>query len=111
VAAPERLYVVKKDMERNTVTLGPEAALYSRELYADELNWISRPGLDRTLRCRAKTRYRQEEQWAVVHPAEGGRVRVVFDGPQRAITPGQAVVFYDGDIVLGGGTIREAEKT
>ena len=98
-------------MERNTGTLGPERALYSRELYADELNWISLPGLDRPLRCRAKTRYRQEEQWAAVHPAEGGRVRVVFDEPQRAVTPGQAVVFYDGDKVIGGGTIRERERS
>ena len=111
VSAPERLYVVKKDMERNTVTLGPESALYSRELYSDELNWISLQGLDRPLRCRAKTRYRQEEQWAAVHPAEGGRVRVVFDEPQRAITPGQAVVFYDGERVIGGGTIRERESS
>ncbi len=111
VSAPERLYVVKKDMERNTVTLGPETALYSRELYADELNWIALPGLDHPLRCTAKTRYRQTEQPAAVYPAEGDRIRVLFDEPQRAITPGQAVVFYDGDTVLGGGTIREAERT
>ncbi len=108
MAAPERLYVVKKDMERNTVTLGPESALYSRELYADELNWISVPGLQRPLHCMAKIRYRQTEQPVTVYPAEGVCVRVVFDEPQRAIIAGQAVVFYDGDTVIGGGTIREA---
>ena len=107
VAAPERLYVVAKDMESNTVTLGPEKALYRSSLLAGELNWISGPGLDRPLRCKAKTRYRQPEQWALVDPLGEGRVRVAFDEPQRAIAPGQAVAFYDGDTVLGGGTILE----
>ena len=57
------------------------------------------------MRCRAKIRYRQTEQDAVAIPLEDGTVRIVFDSPQRAVTPGQAVVFYDGDLVLGGGTI------
>ncbi len=107
VSAPERLYVAAKDMEKNTVTLGPDAALYRSSLLAGELNWISGPRPDRPLRCRAKTRYRQPEQWASVDPQGEDRVRVVFDEPQRAIAPGQAVVFYDGDTVLGGGTILE----
>ena len=88
-------------------SLGPEKALYRSSLLAGELNWISGPGLDRPLRCKAKTRYRQPEQWALVDPLGEGRVRVAFDEPQRAIAPGQAVVFYDGDTVLGGGTILE----
>jgi len=110
VAAGERLYVVEKDMESNTVTLGSDAALYRSSLLAGELNWISGTVPDRPLRCKARTRYRQEEQWASVDPLGEGRVRVVFDEPQRAITPGQAVVFYDGDKVLGGGTILEAQN-
>ena len=108
VAAGERVYVVAKDMEKNTVTLGPDAALYSRSLLADDLNWISIPSLNDPIRCRAKVRYRQPEQWATVFPEKEGRVRVVFDEPQRAITPGQAVVFYDGGTVIGGGTILQA---
>ena len=108
VAAGGRLYVVAKDMESNTVTLGPDAALYRSSLLAGELNWISGTVPDRALRCKAKTRYRQTEQWASVDPLGEGRVRVMFDEPQRAIAPGQAVVFYDGDTVLGGGTILEA---
>ena len=108
-AAGDRVYVVAKDMERNTVTLGPDAALYSRSLLAGDLNWIAIPSPEQPIRCKAKVRYRQTEQWATVSPEEEGRVRVTFDEPQRAITPGQAVVFYDGDSVLGGGTIRERE--
>ena len=108
VAAGGRLYVVAKDMESNTVTLGPDAALYRSSLLAGELNWISGTVPDQALRCKAKTRYRQIEQWASVDPLGEGRVRVMFDEPQRAIAPGQAVVFYDGDTVLGGGTILEA---
>ncbi len=111
VAAGERVYVIAKDMEKNTVTLGPDAALYSRSLQADDLNWISIPSLNAPIRCRAKVRYRQPEQWATVFPEEEGRVRVVFDAPQRAITPGQAVVFYDGDTVIGGGTIGERKAS
>ena len=107
VAAGERVYVVAKDMENNTVTLGPDAALYSRALLAGDLNWISISSLNGPIRCRAKVRYRQPEQWATVFPEEEGRVRIVFDAPQRAITPGQAVVFYDGDTVIGGGTILQ----
>ena len=109
-AKGERVYVVAKDMENNTVTLGPDAALYSRSLRAGDLNWISIPSLDAPIRCRAKVRYRQPEQWATVFPEEEGRVRVVFDAPQRAITPGQAVVFYDGDTVIGGGTIIQGNR-
>ena len=105
VAAGERVYVVAKDMEKNTVTLGPDAALYSRSFCADEMNWLSVPAPDRPLRCMAKVRYRQTEQPATVYALDAARAYVEFDAPQRAVTPGQAVVLYDGDTVLGGGTI------
>ena len=106
VAAEQPLYVVAKDMEKHTVTVGPESALYSRELTASDFNWLSIPEPDRPLRATVRTRYRQKEYSATVWPLEGSRVRLVFDRPQRAVTPGQAAVLYDGDLVLGGGTIE-----
>ena len=105
LAMGEPVYVCRKDMAKNTVTVGPDSALFTRVFIAEELNWISIPELREPMRVRAKTRYRHTEQWATVVPAEGGRVRVEFEEPQRAIAPGQACVFYDGDIVIGGGTI------
>lgn len=106
VAAKHPLYVVAKDMEKHTVTVGPESALYSRELTASDFNWVSIPEPDRPLRATARTRYRQKEYAATARPLDGSRVRLVFDRPQRAITPGQALVLYDGDLILGGGTIE-----
>lgn len=103
----EPVYVCKKDMAAGTVTVGPESALYARELLAEDVNWISVQGLTAPLRAGVKTRSRQAEQPAALFPEAGGRVRVVFDGPQRAVTPGQAAVFYDGETVVGGGTIAE----
>lgn len=111
VAAEQPLYVVAKDMEKRTVTVGPESALYSRELTASDFNWLSIPEPDRPRRVTARTRYRQRENGATVRPLEGSRVRLVFDRPQRAITPGQAIVLYDGDLVLGGGTIERVESS
>ena len=105
VSAPMPLYVCSKSMADNTVTLGPEEALFSRTLLARDWVWATIPALTQPLRCRAKVRYRQQEQWALVTPREDGLVEVTFDEPQRAITPGQAVVLYDGQAVIGGGTI------
>lgn len=104
----EPVYVCGKDMSANTVTVGPESALFVREILVEDLNWIAIEGLDSSLRVGAKTRSRQAEQAAEIFPESGGRVRVVFDRPQRAVTPGQAAVFYSGDAVVGGGTIVEA---
>lgn len=97
-------YVVAKNAERNTVTLGEDEDLWRTELFAGELNWIPFDRPEGPLRCAARTRYHQAETPCTVYP-EGARVRVVFDAPVRAITPGQAVVFYDGETVLGGGEI------
>ena len=69
------------------------------------MNWISGQAPDDPIRCCAKVRYRQPEQPATVRPLPDGKVEVEFDEPQRAITRGQAVVLYDGDVVVGGGTI------
>ena len=101
------VYVCGKDMAANTVTVGPEEALYTRVLFAEEMNWISIPQLDGPMQVKAKTRYRQTEQWATVSRAGKDRIRLEFQEPQRAVTVGQAVVLYDGDVVVGGGTITE----
>ena len=79
--------------------------LFSKELYADDFNWLSIPQPTDKVRCKARIRYNQKEQPAFAEVMDNGRVKVVFDEPQRAICKGQAVVLYDGDIVLGGGTI------
>ncbi len=100
------VYVFRKDMARNTVSVGPERLLFSDALEADELNWISIPALEGPMRVKAMTHYRQSEQDAALLPLGPDRVRVRFDAPQRGLTPGQAVVFYQGDTVVGGGTIR-----
>lgn len=105
VSAGAPLYVLKKDLTANTVTLGPDSALYTRELTADQVNWISIPSLEGPLSVTAKTRHSQREAAATVEPLPGRRIRVSFQEPQRAITPGQAVVLYDGETVVGGGTI------
>ena len=103
------VYVCGKDMQANTVTVGPEKSLFDRIVYAEEVNWIAIPALTAPLRVTARTRYHQAEQQATVYPAENG-FRLEFDQPQRAPTPGQAAVLYQGDVVLGGGTITRVEK-
>lgn len=105
VSADTPLYVLEKDPASNTVTLGPDSALYSRELTAERLNWISLPALETPMAVTAKTRHSQREAAALAEPLPDGRLRVVFQEPQRAVTPGQAVVLYDGESVVGGGTI------
>ena len=102
------VYVCAKDMHRNTVTVGPSEALFSPALRAGDWNWYPFPALTAPMRVTAKTRHSQFEQAATVFPEENGFARVEFDQPQRAVTPGQAVVLYDGDMVVGGGTITMA---
>lgn len=101
------VYVHSKDMARNTVTVCDNEQLFSTTLLADDWNFFPFDALTTPLRCKAKARSRMTEQPATVYPEENGICRVVFDEPQRALTTGQAVVLYDGDLVLGGGTIRE----
>lgn len=108
VSAAEPLYVCGKSMADNTVTLGPESALYSRTLLAEDWVWGAIPAPAGPFRAAAKVRYRQEERAVTAEPMENGVVRLTFDEPQRAITTGQAVVLYRGDTVLGGGTITRA---
>jgi len=99
-------YVVKKDAVKNTVTLGDEEDLYTLSLTAENVNLISVDKIEHPMRITAKTRYSQTEQPATLSYIDNDEYLVEFDNPQRAVTSGQAVVFYDGDIVVGGGTIK-----
>lgn len=106
LALPAPMYVVALDMENNNVILGDHEDLFSKELIAKDINLISGDALLGPARLKAKVRYRQQEQWATVTQIDEDTLHVVFDEPQRAITKGQAVVLYDNDVVVGGGTIR-----
>ena len=107
LAMGKPVYVSHKDMRNNTVTVCEDAQLFTTTLLADDWNFFPYDTLNAPLRCMAKARSRMTEQPATVYPEENGVYRVVFDEPQRALTTGQAVVLYDGDTVIGGGTIRE----
>ncbi len=109
LALPAPMYVRKKDLEKNTVILTDEKSLYSSELIASDFNWILYDKPEKKIRVTAKPRYRAKEAPATAEVLENGDVKIVFDTPQRAITKGQAVVLYDGDIVVGGGTIIVTE--
>ena len=99
------MYVIGKSAEDNTVTVGESEDLYSDSLIADELNWIAVEGIIDSIKCKAKTRYSQTEQECTIYPYKESKAKVVFDQPQRAVTKGQRVVFYDNDTVIGGGVI------
>ncbi len=89
----------------NRVVLGPDELLYAKTLRARELNWISMEGLAEPMRVSVKIRHRHEPAMAWIENTGGDEVTATFDQPQRAITPGQAAVFYDGEVVVGGGWI------
>ena len=105
IPSNQPLYVKAIDPKSNQVVLSENDALFSQQLTGENFNWIAWEAPPRQFRCSAKIRYRQTEQPCEVTVEEDGSVQVLFDRPQRAITPGQAVVLYDGDTVLGGGTI------
>lgn len=105
LSVPEPVYVCRLDMEHNRVILGKNEDLFSRRLTAKDINLISVPEIAAPMRLKAKVRYRQKEQWAVVTQTGPDALQIEFEEPQRAITMGQAVVLYDGDTVVGGGTI------
>ncbi|GHV73048.1 tRNA-specific 2-thiouridylase MnmA [Spirochaetia bacterium] len=110
IALNDPVYVKAKSAADNTVTLGPETSLYAKSLTATDLKLIACDRLERPLRVTVKTRYLQKEQWATAEQTGCDTLRVDFDEPQRAITPGQAVVLYDGDVVVGGGTINDTTE-
>jgi len=105
VASPSPLYVLQIDPASHRVTVGADAELATRTLRARRLNWISVAELTAPMRVRVKIRHRHESAWARLEPAGADECVATFDEPQRAVTPGQSAVFYDGDEVVGGGWI------
>ena len=109
LALPAPLYVCSKDVKNNRVVLCSDEELYAKELFATDVNLIAIDRITSPLRVKAKVRYKQPEQWATVSQLGEDMLHIVFDEPQRAFAKGQAVVLYDGDVVVGGGTISEGE--
>ena len=105
LALPAPMYVKEKDLKNNRVVLCDNESLFSKELTAKDINLISVDKITEPMRVCARVRYNQKEQPATVTQLDDDTIKVVFDEPQRAISKGQAVVLYDGDIVVGGGTI------
>ena len=105
IAFGKPMYVIDKNVEDNTVTVGENEELFSDRLRAARVNMIADTQLGKAVKCKAKTRYKQTEQNCEAVFFEDGTAEVLFEKPQRAITKGQRVVFYDGDVVLGGGVI------
>jgi tRNA-specific 2-thiouridylase len=110
VAASKRLYVVALDSDHAEVVLGGEKELYCRVLKVEDVRWAPGFLLTETFRATVKIRYRHPGAPAVLTPLTDGAVEVVFDTPQRAITDGQAAVFYCGDTVVGGGVISQKNQ-
>lgn len=106
ISFPKPMYVIGIRASENEVVLGEEEDLFQSELDASDVNWISGTAPAEVFRCKVKIRYRKPEEWATVIPTGDKSVHIIFDEPQRAITPGQAAVMYQEDIVLGGGTIE-----
>ena len=96
----------KKDPTTNTVVLGDNDQLFSRELTASNINLIATDRLDAPIRVQAKVRYSARPAWATAEQLDDDTLHLTFDEPQRAISPGQSVVMYDGDVVIGGGIIQ-----
>jgi len=106
-AAGKPLYVLAIDAEKNRVVVGADDALRTISFEVENANWVSIAPPQHPVRAQVKIRHKHEPAAAIVESLEGSRARVKFDAPQRAVTPGQAAVFYDGDLVLGGGWIKE----
>jgi tRNA-specific 2-thiouridylase len=101
----EPLYVVKLDKENNNVIVGNEEDIYSNEVYAEDINYLLLDNINEPINITAKIRYSAKEEKAILYPLTNNTAKVVFENKQRAVTPGQSIVFYIDDYVLGGGKI------
>ena len=110
LALPKPAYVCAIDTEKNEVILGDNKDLFTTALIADNINLISVESIEQPMRCKAKVRYSQTEEDAVVTQIDDNKIKIEFDKPQRAVTCGQAAVLYDNDIIVGGGTINKILK-
>jgi len=110
VAYKEPLYVTAIDIEKNRVIVGTKRDIAKKRLIAHHLNWISIENLGKPLRVMAKIRYNHKRAFATVTRAGIDEARVEFDSPQESPAPGQAIVFYDRDVVVGGGWIKEIQN-
>lgn len=110
VSFGQHMYVCGINADDNTIILGPEGSQMASVLIAEDLNFISIPALEKPMEVQAKPRYQAKPAKALITPYSENQVRVEFEAPQRSLTPGQAVVFYDGDIVVGGGTIAKVMR-
>lgn len=106
IAYPRPLYVLKLDIDKNEVIVGEEKDLYSKSLMANELNWLAIDQIDEPIYARAKIRYRAKESNCKITKINLDDIQVEFEEPQRAVTPGQSIVFYKEDVVIGGGIIK-----
>jgi tRNA-specific 2-thiouridylase len=106
LATPRPTYVLKVVPDANTLVVGTDEELFSATLEAEDFNWVSGEVPTAPLRANVKIRYKSREVLGTAEAIDGRTVRITLDEPQRAITPGQAVVLYNGDEVLGGGVIR-----
>lgn len=109
ISANSRLYVIDKNVERNEIVLGSREKTLVKRFYADEMNYIAFDKLQGAIKVWAKTRYSQREAEATLHPLEDDQVMIEYKEPQSFVSPGQSVVLYDQDVVLGGGIIRRFE--
>jgi len=110
ISAKEPLYVIAIESERGAIVVGGKQEVYGNELMASELNWISIAQPNQPMTVKAKIRYLHHEAEATITPLDEEKLYVKFKEPQMAITPGQAIVFYDGDTVVGGGTIEPMRR-
>ena len=110
IAASQALYVLSIQSDKDKIVIGPSDQLYEKTLLASRVNLISKDKITKPLNVKAKIRYKHKEAKAFLSPQDTGQILVEFEKPQRAITPGQSVVFYDKDVVVGGGIIDKSEE-
>lgn len=106
ISASQPLYVIEKDLQRNALIVGPRSMLESVELTANSINWISEKSPEVPFYSSVKIRYQAKEAQGLITPLEGNKAHVRFETPVYGVTPGQAAVFYDGEVCLGGGIIE-----